>query len=557
MSGEQLVVESQLVLGRGDADVVIDDPEISRRHAVLRRAQRSDRDRGSRLAQRHLGQRAPDRLGGDARPGRRGSARPDDDRGRGFERRPSPSSLRARPLRRAEPTVPLEIPARGRALGRRVDPGGAAAPSAAPRCRARRASASTAASRIAAERPRARPRPGAPATLDCGPTPSTGRRRRRAAAGHRPLRRRRRLDRARRAPRRPHEVKALIGECVSRMARAVEQYGGIDRRLHGRRDRGVLRHAVGARGRPGAGRARGDPDPRGGDRVRARRRGGVGSRRLQRPRRHQQRPDRGRPRRRRRPAGGRARRRRRTSPPASSRPRRRARSSSAGSTARRLAHRFVLESLGEISVKGREQPVAAWRLVSVQEASQAPAPTPLVGREAEVDRLRGAGWTSWWRAAARSLLLVGETGIGKTRMLSELRTIAGDRAVWLEGHCRSYGGEILYGPFVDVLRRWLQVESGEAEVSVRTKLRAKLAGLPTLDADEVSPPLGRLLGFRVESDDAARDEAAGGAARASSAAPTAPGSTRSPRTQPRRARARRPALGRPARRASSRRRCSR
>jgi class 3 adenylate cyclase len=59
-----------------------------------------------------------------------------------------------------------------------------------------------------------------------------------------------------------------------------------------------------------------------------------------------------------------------------------------GSTARRLAHRFVLESLGEISVKGREQPVVAWRLVSVQEASQAPAPTPLVGRETEVERLR-------------------------------------------------------------------------------------------------------------------------------------------------------------------------
>src|SRR5205085_258471 len=31
-----LNVESQLVLGRGDADVVIDDPEISRRHALIR-----------------------------------------------------------------------------------------------------------------------------------------------------------------------------------------------------------------------------------------------------------------------------------------------------------------------------------------------------------------------------------------------------------------------------------------------------------------------------------------------------------------------------------------
>ena len=35
LSGHELVVESQLVLGRGDADIVIDDPEISRRHALM------------------------------------------------------------------------------------------------------------------------------------------------------------------------------------------------------------------------------------------------------------------------------------------------------------------------------------------------------------------------------------------------------------------------------------------------------------------------------------------------------------------------------------------
>ncbi|MGZ4415949.1 MAG: adenylate/guanylate cyclase domain-containing protein, partial [Gaiellaceae bacterium] len=58
------------------------------------------------------------------------------------------------------------------------------------------------------------------------------------------------------------------------------------------------------------------------------------------------------------------------------------------STARRLAHRFVLESLGELSVKGRAQAVGAWRLASVQIEAQAPAPTPLVGRDAEVSRLR-------------------------------------------------------------------------------------------------------------------------------------------------------------------------
>lgn len=170
------------------------------------------------------------------------------------------------------------------------------------------------------------------------------------------------------------------------------------------------------------------------------------------------------------------------------------------STARRLAHRFVLESLGELSVKGRAQAVGAWRLASVQVEARAPAPTPLVGRDAEVSRLR-SGVEVLTEGRGQLLLLVGEAGIGKTRLLAELRTIASDRALWLEGHCRSYGVELLYWPFVEMLRSWLAVEEGEAEVSVRMKLRAKLTALEGANPVDLAPRLGRLLGVRVDDRD--------------------------------------------------------
>ncbi len=41
----------------------------------------------------------------------------------------------------------------------------------------------------------------------------------------------------------PDEVKALVGECVTRMSRAVEDFGGGDPGVHGRRDLRVLRRA--------------------------------------------------------------------------------------------------------------------------------------------------------------------------------------------------------------------------------------------------------------------------------------------------------------------------
>lgn len=168
------------------------------------------------------------------------------------------------------------------------------------------------------------------------------------------------------------------------------------------------------------------------------------------------------------------------------------------STARLLAHRFVLESLGEVTVKGRTQPVAAWRLVRFQSHTRAPAPTPLVGRESEVTQLRAAV-DELLAGRGQLLMLLGESGIGKTRLLSELETVTAGGTIWLEGHCRSYGGELLYGPFVEVLRRWLGVEPGEAEVSVRTKLRAKLTSLAALDRVEVLRGLGRLLSIHVDT----------------------------------------------------------
>ena len=155
--------------------------------------------------------------------------------------------------------------------------------------------------------------------------------------------------------------------------RAVRRHRPV---VHGRRDRRVLRCPVRARGRPGARLPGCAPDHRCRRRVRRRGRGRLGHLGLQRPRRDQHRRDRRRAGRRRRPAVGHARRHRE----------RRARLQSAAepgtiavgeATAKAVVHRFVLEPLGEISVKGRIKAVEAWRLVCPQTEAQAAPQTPL------------------------------------------------------------------------------------------------------------------------------------------------------------------------------------
>jgi class 3 adenylate cyclase len=171
-------------------------------------------------------------------------------------------------------------------------------------------------------------------------------------------------------------------------------------------------------------------------------------------------------------------------------------------TAELLGARFVLDPIGPIQVKGRDQPVSAWRLVAPRPSLEAESVLPLVGREPEVARLRSVVEDL---AAGRGqvLLVTGESGIGKTRILGELRKIAGDRVLWLEARCASYGHELFSRPFVDMLRSWLGLGEGEAEIAVRMRLRAKLASLGP-GWLEVLPALGRLLSVKLEPDAEAR-----------------------------------------------------
>ena len=165
-------------------------------------------------------------------------------------------------------------------------------------------------------------------------------------------------------------------------------------------------------------------------------------------------------------------------------------------TARRLEQRFVFEPLGDFDVKGRAAPVTVLRLVGPKAREPVAGATPVVGRDGEMAQLMGA-LGELVAGRGRVVLLTGAPGMGKTRLLTELRGLAGDRVVWLEGHCLSYGGLSAW-PFMEALLGWLGADVGEAEIAVRMKARAKLGALLGNEFDDILPSLGRLLRLRVD-----------------------------------------------------------
>jgi class 3 adenylate cyclase/tetratricopeptide (TPR) repeat protein len=111
----------------------------------------------------------------------------------------------------------------------------------------------------------------------------------------------------------------------------------------------------------------------------------------------------------------------------------------------------VVEELRPLALKGKAEPVPAFRLLGVGPVSERRRSDRFVGRVEEMALLRGV----WERALVeeRCLLatVVGEPGIGKSRLVEELIAGLGARAV--RGRCLSYGEGITYFPVVEVIKQ--------------------------------------------------------------------------------------------------------
>src|SRR5262249_629141 len=90
------------------------------------------------------------------------------------------------------------------------------------------------------------------------------------------------------------------------------------------------------------------------------------------------------------------------------------------------------------------------------------------------------------------VFVVGEAGIGKSRLLHEFRARLGDGATWLEGAAISFGGAMAFHPVIDMLRRWFRVDEHDAEPVVAAKVDGAVANLGA-DVRDTVPYLRTLL----------------------------------------------------------------
>ena len=180
-------------------------------------------------------------------------------------------------------------------------------------------------------------------------------------------------------------------------------------------------------------------------------------------------------------------------------------------TRRLIAHAASLEPLGSLELRGRPEPVPAFRLLEV--ADQAPAvvrraDVPFADRRDELARLRDAFAAASRGRTLRATFTVGPAGIGKSRLALELERDLGDRATVLGGRCLPYGIGITFWPVLMAVRAAAGSEAHDAIAALlgdRADAGAAADRLAAALGEEPSPSTEEIAwAFRVFCEQLAR-----------------------------------------------------
>jgi class 3 adenylate cyclase/tetratricopeptide (TPR) repeat protein len=166
---------------------------------------------------------------------------------------------------------------------------------------------------------------------------------------------------------------------------------------------------------------------------------------------------------------------------------------------------IAYEDAGIHTVKGREQPVHAWRALRVVAGvggtrRTAGLEVPFVGRDAELSQIVEAVGRSAADGRAGLIAVIGDAGVGKSRLLWEFyKYIDGVENVvrWHQGRCLSYGESVGYWALAEMVRARAGILEDEDPASARAKLAQTVQRVISDDLERklVEPRLAHLLGL--------------------------------------------------------------
>ncbi|HET7421573.1 MAG TPA: adenylate/guanylate cyclase domain-containing protein, partial [Candidatus Dormibacteraeota bacterium] len=180
-------------------------------------------------------------------------------------------------------------------------------------------------------------------------------------------------------------------------------------------------------------------------------------------------------------------------------------------TYRFIASLVDATDVGMLELKGKTDAVHAYEITALKTNARstrglAGVTSPMVGRDAELRRLEQL-YEVVRAGQGRVACIVGEPGMGKSRLLAELR-VSLERSDppprWVEARCLSYGEALPYSLLLELVRSIIGVTATTDEPEVAQALESFLAANPVEDRQETYAYLGHLLSLHLSPDMHAR-----------------------------------------------------
>jgi predicted ATPase/class 3 adenylate cyclase len=165
-----------------------------------------------------------------------------------------------------------------------------------------------------------------------------------------------------------------------------------------------------------------------------------------------------------------------------------------------IAPLFEAESLGMVEVKGKSDPVPAYRIIRQKEAPGklrgiAGLDAPLIGRTAEIELLIEAV-ERLKQGIGQVVSVIGEAALGKSRLISELResSLMDVNLSWIEGRSQSYEISTPYAPFLGLFSEYLGLKNRPAGELPYDFIKSQLVVSLPDQGEELAPFISVLLG---------------------------------------------------------------
>jgi class 3 adenylate cyclase/tetratricopeptide (TPR) repeat protein len=152
---------------------------------------------------------------------------------------------------------------------------------------------------------------------------------------------------------------------------------------------------------------------------------------------------------------------------------------------------FDHQTLPAVRLEGKAAVLPIWQVKAARSrpgANVRTAPTPFLGRDSELAVLQGAYRRMVVEGSAQLVTIVGEPGVGKSRLVQEFRAFIGgqpDRVAWRQGRCPAYGEGVTFWALGEVVKAQAGILESDDPVETARKLGAAVAAVVPDQVDRV------------------------------------------------------------------------